>query len=149
VGAALPELKYSEAVAVRLGASRRAALGLAAMALATLALIGATPGPAGLRVLLATGVICAALDTIHAIALHRGRRGVRAVVVRRSREIAVEMANGRWRSGVVRDGSFVAPWLTIIRWRPEDSRFTRSIVLVPGMLAAETFRSLRVLLRWA
>jgi toxin CptA len=150
VGAALLEHKYSEeAVRSGLGASRLAAACLAAMALATGALIAATPGAIALRIVLATAVACAALNAIHAIALRRGRRGVRALILRRSREIEVGLDSGRWVHGAVRDGSFVAPWLTIVRWRPAGARFDRSIVILPGMLGAEEFRRLRVMLRWS
>jgi hypothetical protein len=46
------------------------------------------------------------------------------------------------------DGSFVAPWLTIIRWRPEGAWFDRTIVVLPDMLPADAFRELRLRLRW-
>ena len=49
---------------------------LAAMASATLALSAFTPGPVALRILAATWVACAALHALHAVVLHRGRRGV-------------------------------------------------------------------------
>ena len=75
----------------------------------------------------------------------------RARVSRRSLE--VDPGPGRrWASSApacLRDGSFVAPWLTIVRWRPEGARFDRTFLVVPGMLEREDFRRLRVLLRWA
>jgi hypothetical protein len=149
VGRAQSELKYSEeAVRAALGASRLAAAGLAAMALATVALLAAMPGAAALRILLATAVLCAGLEAIHAVALRRGRRGVRAILVRRSHQVEVELEGGAWKRGELREGSFVAPWLTIVRWRPEGARFDRSVVILPGMLPAEDFRRLRVVLRW-
>jgi len=74
------------------------------------------------------------------------RRG-RAIVVRGER-IDVRDGNRDWRSGCVRGGSFVASWLTIIRWRPERARLDRTIVILPDMLEPERFRELRVLLRW-
>lgn len=57
-------------------------------------------------------------------------------------------APDNWRRGRLRDGSFVAPWLTIIRWRPERANFDRTVVVLPDMLDAESFRRLRILLRW-
>jgi hypothetical protein len=157
MGAALQEYKYSEAgsgngearVEMALRPSRVAAIAILAMAVATLALIAATPGPTALRILVAAVVACAALERLHAIALRRGRRGVRTILVQGTRAIDVELATGRWRGGLVRDGCFVAPWLTIIRWRPHGARFDRSIVLVPDMMPREEFRRLRVLLRWS
>jgi hypothetical protein len=150
VGAAQPELKYSEAaLAVALLPSRLGVVLLGAMAVATLALIAATPGLTALRILAATWVSCAALEAIHTVALRRGRRGVCAIRLQRSGEIAVCMASGAWRQGVARDGSFVAPWLTIVRWRPEGARWDRTILVLPDMLGADAFRALRVLLRWS
>ena len=46
------------------------------------------------------------------------------------------------------DGSFVAPWLTIIRWRPAGAWLDRTVVVLPDMLPADTFRALRLRLRW-
>jgi hypothetical protein len=157
MGAALLECKYSEArsrneearVETALRPSRVAAIGILTMAAATLALIAATPGPMALRIPIAAAVAGAALERLHAIALRRGRRGVRTILVRGTREIDVELATGRWSGGLVRDGSFVAPWLTIIRWRPHGARFDRSIVLLPDMMPRAQFRRLRVLLRWS
>jgi toxin CptA len=150
MGAALLECKYSEAeVEVVLRPSRVATMGLAVMSAATLAVVAMTPGPAVLKLVIATCVACMALEAVQTIALRRGRRGVRAILLRRSREIEVEMASGAWEAGVVLDGSFVAPWLTIVRWRPEGARFERSILILPDMLSAEGFRTLRVLLRWS
>ena len=150
VGAARAEHKYSEAACeVGLRPSRRGVAIVSAAALATMVLMAALPGAPALRILAATWVACAALEAIHSSALHRGRRGVRAVSVRREGEIAVQGAAGTWRSGTVRSGSFVAPWLTIIRWRPADARFDRTLAILPDMLEAEAFRRMRVLLRWS
>jgi toxin CptA len=150
MGAGRAELKYSEAACeVALGASPVAAALLGAAALASLALIGLTPGPSALRILAATWVCCAALEALHRVALHRGAGGVRGLALRGGGEIAVENVQGLRRSGRLRDGSFVAPWLTIVRWRPDGARFDRAVAILPDMLAAEPFRRLRVALRWS
>ena len=114
---------------------------------ATLAVIAMTPGAAALRILAATWIACAGLEALHASVLHRGRRGVRALQVSGG-EIEVTTEGGDHRRGVLRNGSFVAPWLTIIRWRPGGARFDRAIVVLPDMLDGRDFRRLRVLLRW-
>jgi toxin CptA len=150
MGAKAREHKYSEASCeISLAPSRWAARTLTLATLATLALIAATPGALALRILAATWIACAALEALHSRALLRGRRGVRAVSLSGGGEIAVRDALGRWRSGRLRAGSFVAPWLTVIRWRPAEARFDRAIPILPDMLAAEEFRRLRVLLRWS
>ncbi len=56
--------------------------------------------------------------------------------------------HGTVTEGRIVGGSFVAPWLTIVNWRPERSRFTRRIVIVPGMADGARLRVLRVVLRW-
>ena len=149
MGAPLPEHKYSEApLAIRLAPSHIAARIVAVVALSTIALIALTPGAAALRILAATWIACAALEALHALALRRGARAVRSMVLQRSGAIEVETSGGRSLYGEVRDGSFVAPWLTIIHWRPEGTRFDRTLVVLPDMLAPDDFRRLRVLLRW-
>ncbi len=150
MGAALQDYKYSEAeVRVALAPSRIGIAALATMASATLALVAFTPGPARLRILAATWVACAALHALHAGALHRGRHGVRAVHVDRDGGIALQDGTGAWRTGLLREGSFVAPWLSIVRWRAPGSRFDASVVILPDMLPAEDFRRVRVRLRWS
>jgi toxin CptA len=69
--------------------------------------------------------------------------------VRASGEVAVQDRDGEWVRGELRDGSFVAPWLTLVRWRPEGRRLDRTVLLIPGMAAEEELRRLRILLRWA
>lgn len=141
MGAALEECKYSGAVRVRLARSRIARAFLLLAVIATLSLIVVTPLHASARILMGTWVVCCAIEA------HTRIRRVRRVSVSRSGDIAVEIA-GEWQAGVVRDGSFVAPFVTIVRWRPEGARFDRTIVIVPDMIAREEFRALRVLLRW-
>ena len=150
VGAARGEHKYSEAgLRIELAPSRIALVTVASMATATLALIALTPGPAWLRIPAATWVACAALHALHVVALRRGRYGVRVMWARAGGEIEVEGSAGAWRTGVLRAGSFVAPWLTIVRWREQGARFDASIVILPDMLPAEDFRRVRVWLRWS
>lgn len=56
--------------------------------------------------------------------------------------------HGRWCPGVVRDGSFVLPWLMALRWRPERGRYDRTMLLLPAMASAQSLRKIRVLLRF-
>ncbi len=115
---------------------------------ATLAVIAVTPGLDAARILAATWVLCAAIEASHSRALLRGRRSVRALRVR-GLSIEVQDGLGRWRTGTVRAGSFVAPWLTIVRWRPEGAWIDRTVPILPGMADREDLRRLRVILRWA
>ncbi len=45
-------------------------------------------------------------------------------------------------------GSMVTPWLTVLNILPQGARFARSVVILPDSLDAESFRQLRVWLRW-
>ena len=68
-------------------------------------------------------------------------------LVLRGAALEIRNAGGEWRPGHLQDGSFVAPWLTIIRWRAAGDRFDRTIAILPDMIDAAAFRELRVLLR--
>ncbi len=45
-------------------------------------------------------------------------------------------------------GSLVTPWLTILNVLPQNARLARNLVILPDSLDAESFRQLRVQLRW-
>lgn len=79
----------------------------------------------------------------------RALAAVRSLRLDRSGVIVLVRRNGSSVSGTVRDGSFVAPWLTILRWRPQGGRWDRSLVLLPDAADAEAMRKIRVILRWA
>lgn len=44
--------------------------------------------------------------------------------------------------------SLVMPYLTILNVLPQGARFARSVVILPDSLEAESFRQLRVWLKW-
>jgi toxin CptA len=138
VGTMACDLKYS-------GAAARL---IAAAALASLALAALLPLALALRVALAAGIASLAMEALERVAWHRGPRGVRSFAISGAGEIAVETAQGRRCDGRLCDGSFVAPWLTLVRWRRRGERFDRTVMVLPDMLDAESFRRLRVRLRW-
>ncbi|HSS28587.1 MAG TPA: hypothetical protein VLL50_11590 [Usitatibacter sp.] len=141
--------QYSEAsVAFGIHASHAAGAWIASCALATAVLVAFTPGPLAARIAAITWVACAALEAIHSRALLKGARAARHLRITAG-TVEIEDGDGRVRTGTLRTGSFVAPWLTIVRWRPEGAWFDRTVPLLPGMLDEETFRRLRVVLRFA
>jgi hypothetical protein len=109
----------------------------------TLGIVAATPMSGLMRASLALWIVAASLRE------HRKLREVRAIRVDGEDAIHLELAQGSRGRGKLRAGSLVAPWLAIVRWRPEGGRRDRALVIVPDMLAAGVFRRLRVLLRWA
>jgi hypothetical protein len=80
---------------------------------------------------------------------HRSMGRIRAVRLDASHGIEVEFSSGARGTGTVRDGSFVAPWLTTLRWRPDGAWFDRTVLVLPDMLGKDEFRVLRVRLRWS
>ncbi len=129
-------------VEIAIGPSRFAQRAIGAAALATLAVIAIVPIGAAARLALAAWVGAIAFRSLRRIPAVRVRTDT-------SRAIEVRFADGRFAFGAVVDGSFVAPWLTVIHWRPAGSHWTRTILLLPDMVEAEAFRRLRVLLRWS
>ena len=114
---------------------------LFAAAVATLGIVACTPLGITLRGFVALHVVALALRARRALG---GMRGIR---LDGEGAITVVTAQGE-RSGVVRDGSFVAPWLTIVRWRPDGARFDSTLPVFPDMASVEERRRLRVFLRW-
>jgi toxin CptA len=126
-----------------------AALALpAGLAAATLAVIAAGPGAVVARIAGAAAVTCLALAAARRLTPRWGGVAPRALAVRASGEVAVQDRDGEWVRGELRDGSFVAPWLTLVRWRPEGRRLDRTVLLLPGMADAASLRKIRVILRW-
>ena len=137
-----------DTIIVRLGASRLAAAAIVMLAGATLALVALVPAPAWARACLVLAVGGAMLRHYRFHALRNSPRSVRAFRIARDGSLEVEEAAG-CRRGALRAGGFVAPFLTIVCWRPDGARFDRRIVIFPDMLPPETFRALRLLLRWS
>jgi len=137
VGRVAAEDKYSGAVDAFLTRSRVLPVLVGAGAFATVALLAATPLPLGAALLLGTWVACLSLH-----ALDRARR-VRSIALDREGVLVVQ-----GRAGRLCEGSFVAPWLTVVRWRPAGARFDHTLLVLPDMLGHDDFRKLRVLLRW-
>ena len=132
------ELKYSGV----------AAWLIAAAALASLVLAALLPLSGTLRVAIAVALGSMAIEAFGRVAQHRGPHGARSFAISAGGEIAVATAQGCHYDGQLRDGSFVAPWLAVVRWRRRGERFDRTVLVLPDMLDAESFRRLRVRLRW-
>ena len=126
------ELKYS-------------GVGVAALLLAVTATVGVvllTPMGALLRASLLAYVAASAARACRRLLAPRGLR------IDHERRIEVRQDDGT-RAGALRDGSFVMPWLTIVRWRADGSRADGWLILLPGMASAANLRKIRVILRWA
>jgi toxin CptA len=129
--------KYNERVEAVLGRSFRAEAFVAIGAVATAALLAAMPLALELR---AFGLAWIAASAVSA--LRRLRPGLRLALDARG-DIQVGAV-----AGAIAPGCFVAPWLTIVRWRPAGARLDHTLVLTPDRMPAEDFRRIRVMLRW-
>lgn len=132
----------------RLGASRRlAALLIAAHLLAAGGLIASG----------VDRVVCGALllPLAGSLMFHLRRhawlsdsRAVVAVALSDSLDCEAEERNGRAFAGSVLGTTFVAPWLVVINLESERRGLPRVIVVMPDAVDPESFRALRVWLRW-
>jgi toxin CptA len=116
---------------------------LAGAAGATLAIVVFVPFPDAVRILAFASVVAGAM---HA---RRRLRRLRRLTLRQDGRLALHFDGAGEIEARLRPGSFVAPWLTVVRWRAGGQVLDRTSVVLPDMLAAEGFRRLRVLLRHA
>jgi hypothetical protein len=137
-----------EAVRVELQYSRAGMALVAGWSLATAIVACVTPCSTGARMAMLAFIAALAVEAACRVALLRGPGAVRSFTMQRDGAIEVERPSGARLAGRVRAGSFVAPWLVILRWRREGARWDSTVLLLPDMAAAEDLRRLRVLLRW-
>ena len=122
---------------------------LAVLALATATVVAVAPLEWEWRAAVLFLLAVAAIESLERVVPLRGARAVRCFRVQRDGAIEVETASGARLEGRVRPGSFVAPWLVIVRWRRPGALRDSTILVLPDMAPAEDLRRLRVLLRWS
>lgn len=132
MGSVTCEVQYSRRVAALVGGA----------AVGTGAVVFAMPLPVLARVGLLLWVLLVSCVSARRLA------EVRALRLDEDGGMEALGPDGAWRSGRLRPGSCVLPWLVVVRWRPAGAWADRTIFLVPSMADAESFRALRVLLRW-
>lgn len=118
------------------------------MAFATATVVALTPLPAALRWALLALLAAASLESLERVVRLRGPRAIVRFRVQRDGAIEVETASGARLEGRLRPGSFVAPWLVIVRWRAPGAWRDSTVLVLPDMAPADDLRRLRVLLRW-
>ncbi len=62
--------------------------------------------------------------------------------------VVLTMRGGEQLVGQVLRDSLVMPFITVLNILPQDARFARGLVILPDSLDAESFRQLRVWLKW-
>lgn len=62
--------------------------------------------------------------------------------------IALTTRGGEQLAGQILRDSLVTPFITVLNVLPQDARAVRSVIILPDSLDAESFRQLRVCLKW-
>jgi toxin CptA len=63
-------------------------------------------------------------------------------------QVVLSTRDGKHLMGKILHDSLVTPYLTILNVLPQGARFSRSVIILPDSLDAESFRQLRVWLKW-
>ena len=142
-------MRLPPSVHVVLAPSRIAGASIGVLAVATVALILVMPLTTAWQILLIAGIVAWAGWSFRIDALHRGRFAVSELRLAPDLILVACMGDGRLVAGHVRSATYVGAWITTIVWRPDRMRWSWTILVLPDMLAAEDFRRLRVMLRYA
>jgi len=63
-------------------------------------------------------------------------------------QITVTARNGQSWTGHVLHDSFITPSLTLLNILPQGAHFSRSVIILPDSLDPDSFRELRVWMKW-
>lgn len=138
----------SPLVRITLEPSRLAALLVCVACGATAVLVEELPLAAGVR---ATGVIGIGIYALWLARHWADRTSPRSIVgieVGMDQQVTLIDVRGERITGEVRSDSYVSAMMTTIVMRPKGSRLSRTVAILPDMLAVDDFRRLRVLLRF-
>lgn len=77
-------------------------------------------------------------------------RSGRSCVMLRLEDDRIELGylNGEISSGMLQSGSVVTPYLVVLSIRAQGRYFNRNVLVMPDSMDAESFRRLRVALKW-
>jgi hypothetical protein len=142
-------MRLPPSVHVLLGPSRIVGAAIGVAALGTLAIVFLLPADAWQQALAVFAVLAWAAVTFWVVALRRSRFAITELRLAPDLVLVAHMGDGRLVAGHVRSSTYVGPWVTTIVWRADGAYWSRAVLVVPDMLAAEDFRRLRVMLRYA
>ena len=63
-------------------------------------------------------------------------------------QVVLTTRDGEKLTGQILRDSLVTPFLTVLNVLPQGARFARSVIIMPDSMDAESFRQLRVWLKW-
>jgi toxin CptA len=141
-------MSRNEVFRLRLGPSRRLAAALSvAHALGAIGVI-ASPLPS-----IVAGLLLLTLSGSLAFHLRRdawllSRSSLVLLELSDTLDFVAEDRSGSRLVGTVLGTTFVSPWLVVINLRVEQSRFRRALVVMPDATDQQSFRAVRVWLRW-
>jgi hypothetical protein len=138
-------MKPPPPLTVELRPSHRATALIVTAYAATAGLLLALPLPAGACIAGAATIAVACAWALWQVA---GPPATALLRVGIDRRIVVHARSGESRGGEIAADSCVGCSLTTIVWRPDGAACARTLMILPGMLAAEDFRRLRVMLRY-
>jgi toxin CptA len=128
--------------------SRRLAAILCAMHLVSFVLLWPLTISLWSKAALTALLIASLIHYLRQDALLTARRAVATFKLAEDGRCAATLCSGETVIGAVQGGTFAAPYLTVILYQPEGRFFSCSIAILPDGIDAETFRKLRVWLRW-
>jgi len=135
-------------VDISLGPSRRACVGVALLAGATVSILVLLPAHPFAIVAGVIAVACWAGNRVWVVGMRRGPRAVRELRIDGNRNVVAKLVSGEVLKGHVQEASYVGAIVTTLTWRSKGALCARSVLILPDMLPAEDFRRLRVLLRY-
>jgi toxin CptA len=105
--------------------------------------------PGSVRLALVLGVLIRLAHSVWRYALLRSRLALVTVELRSNGDLAVLRRDGEWRNALLLGSTYVSPLLTVLNLRVAGQRFICHVLIVPDNCEPDTFRRLRVWLRWA
>jgi len=63
-------------------------------------------------------------------------------------QVVLSTRGGKQLTGQILRDSMVTPYFTVVNILPQGTHFSRSVIILPDSLDAESFRQLRVWLKW-
>lgn len=142
-------MRLPPSVHVVLGPSCIVGAAIGAAALATLTIVFLLPAYAWQQALAVLAVVGWAAVTFWVVALRRGRFAITELRLAPDLVLVVHRGDGRLVAGHVRSSTYVGARVTTIVWRADGAYWSSAVLVVSDMLAAEDFRRLRIMLRYA
>jgi toxin CptA len=112
-----------------------------------IAILAVLPLPPWSRLALVPLVLASAVHHVRRDALLRAASSGTALQLKGDGAVLTTRAGNELVCKVLGD-SFVTPYLTVLNLRPEGARFAHALIILPDSLETESFRRLRVRLKW-